>query len=111
MSAEIVKAETRKPNNLGVLKVTQLLTEQTPFSVTQIEIDGENKRVRNRDCDAAYYVLEGNGIFSIEGVENEVGQGDIVFLPKGTAYQDSGKMKMLSIYQPPFNPDQVEFLP
>lgn len=109
MFAGIIKSEAGKPGNFGVLKVTQLLTDQLLFSVALIEIDGVNKRVRNRDCDAAYYVLGGKGRFSIEGVETEVGGGDIVFLPRGTTYQDSGKMTMLSIYQPPFTPDQVEY--
>ena len=74
MSAGVVKAESVKPDTFGVLTVTRLLTNQIPFSVAQIELDGENRLVRNRDCNAAYYVLQGNGRFTIEGIETEVGQ-------------------------------------
>jgi mannose-6-phosphate isomerase-like protein (cupin superfamily) len=111
MSSGVVKEGSIEAGRFGVLTVARLLDgSYSPFSISKIELNGTNRLVRNRECDAAYYVLQGNGRFSIEDADVEVGPGDLVFLPRGTVYRDSGQMTMLSVYCPPFDLAQVEYL-
>jgi len=110
VKAGVIKEGTVDSISSGVLEVTRLLTDQLSFSVAKIKLNGENRPAKNLICDATYYILEGNGRFSIENIETEVSKGDIVFLPRGTAYQDKGHMIMLNVCQPPFNPEQVQYL-
>lgn len=110
----VIKSSRAEALRFGVIKVRELLARRKSpqMSVALIELDGTNEAVKNKDCDAAYYVLEGNGTFTVgEGEKLDVynvGKGDLVVIPKGTFYQDSGKMTMLSFCTPAFAPEQVE---
>jgi len=110
----VIKSSKAEALRLGVIKVRELLARRKSpqMSVALIELDGTNEAVKNKDCDATYYVLEGNGTFTIgEGEKLDVynvEKGDLVVIPKGTLYQDSGKMIMLSFCTPAFDPEQVE---
>jgi mannose-6-phosphate isomerase-like protein (cupin superfamily) len=110
MNAGIVRAETIAPVINGVLKVTRLLPDGFPFSVALIELNGSNDTVKNKICFAAYYILTGNGRFTIDGNESEVSQGNLVFIPRGHIYHDESEspMTMLNICFPKFDPKQVE---
>lgn len=110
----VMKSTELSVKDFGVIKVAEILHRgQTEnMSVARIELNGVNDRVRNTISDASYYVLTGEGKFILGEGENrqkmEVKQGDLVFIPKGTWYQDSGEMTMLSFCAPAFNPEQVE---
>ncbi len=84
-------------------------------SKTAIFLDGRNRKVMNTVCKAEYEVVAGTGLFSIwqDGQKDtfQVMPGDKVAIPANTAYQDNGKMIMISRCQPAFDPNQVKFLP
>ena len=51
-----------------------------------------------------YYILEGSGIASIDGNKYNIEKGDTVEIPIDTEYAFKGKMKMIEIMDPPFEP-------
>lgn len=52
-----------------------------------------------------YYILEGNGKASINNSIYELEAGDTIEIPINTEYAFKGKMKMIEIINPPFNPN------
>jgi mannose-6-phosphate isomerase-like protein (cupin superfamily) len=88
------------------------IAKTNEFSLTEIKLNGIGKAVRNRDCEAVYYIVKGSGRFTFLdiGEEISVDPGDIVVIPRGEAYRDDGKMTMISLYRPPFDKSQVEYL-
>ena len=52
-----------------------------------------------------YYILEGNGVFKISEEEFLVKAGDVVEIPAGTEFVYAGKMKLILVMTPIFNPD------
>ena len=97
-----------------VLTVSEILNKDkfSDFSLARIELNGVNDKGLNQDCGALYMVVDGEGQFTIFGEKEnrviEVKKGDSVFIPKGTWYQDQGKMTMYSICSPAFNPEKVK---
>ena len=109
----IVKPQDKKnTKDLGYIKVQQLLNQEDVenLSAAIIEIDGTNKKIINRKGDAIYYILEGNGYFEINGIKNAVEKGDLVFIPKGCEYFDSGKLKMICINSPRYDSNFIKYV-
>lgn len=52
-----------------------------------------------------YYILEGSGKASINGDIYEIESGDTIEIPINTEFVFKGKLKMIEIMNPPFNPD------
>lgn len=84
------------------------LSDKVKFAV--IEIEGEHKKVREKECDFHYYVLEGKGNFEIDGKIEECQKGDLVIIPSGSIFKYSGKMKLLLITIPWWRQEQEETL-
>jgi mannose-6-phosphate isomerase-like protein (cupin superfamily) len=80
------------------------------FSGTLIEINGKHGTVRCKREDRIYFIIEGEGKFIIEGKETGVGKNDLVFIPKGTAYDIIGRMKYFLIHSPEFKPGHDEHI-
>ena len=56
----------------------------------------------------AVYVLEGTALAGIDGVEQEVRAGDVMFFPAGVFHSlkvTSPKVRLLVIYAPPYGED------
>lgn len=56
----------------------------------------------------AVYVLEGSAVAGIDGREQEVRAGDVMFFPEGVFHSikvTSEKIKLLVIYAPPYGED------
>lgn len=89
--------------------------ENRDGSKTAIFLDGRNRKVMNTACQAEYEIVAGTGLFSVwQNGQKETFQvmpGDKVAIPANTAYQDNGKMIMVSRCKPAFDPNQVKFLP
>ncbi len=98
------------------LTVEQVISSQDApdVSVAKIELDGTNSKVKNTKVFATYSIVAGTGYFLVWNGQDcelkEVEAGDIMRIPAGTPYQDMGKMTMICINYPAFNPEQVEFL-
>lgn len=100
------------PENKGVINVRDLLAElmSKDVSIALIELEGTNRKVVNRVSQAFYFVLEGGGTFNIDGNEQEVKEGDYVLIKPNTPYFDKGRMKLLSVCTPRFDPKNLEFV-
>ncbi len=64
---------------------------------------GHEKYSTNKKSYHIYYVIQGTGIFKIDGNMYNVKEGDIVEIPPNTEFVFKGKMKMLLIMNPPFD--------
>lgn len=95
-----------------MIKVKELLDAQNSqnISVALVKLDGINKKNKNKKSDMFYFILEGRGIFNVEGKEYHVKKNCLIVVPKNTIYFDKGKMKMLSFCSPRFDPNSVEYL-
>ena len=105
MKYKHIKANQNPKVNRGSIVVQDLLMDEQydKFSITKIEVVGEQKYGYSTERDGAYYVLEGSGEFFVENESFEVNKGDLIFIPKGTKYKDSGKLTLLSISVPKFD--------
>lgn len=111
MKPQVIKSSSVDKQNFGVIDVTELLSvnESENMSVAIIELSGVNEKAKNKVSDMFYFILEGNGIFTIEDTEYNVNKGDLVMIPKDTFYFDFGEMKMLSFSSPRFDASNVEY--
>lgn len=70
---------------------------------------GHEKYCKSLVSSFIYYVLSGSGIFKINNQKYNVIEGDVIEIPKDTEFVYAGKMKLLLIMTPPFNPnDEIE---
>ena len=112
MNYKVIKASQINEEDSGVIKVKQLLNhkEITNISIAKVKINGVNKKIINRSSDALYYVLEGKGCFTVSDEEVLVETGDVIYIPRGIAYFDSGQMTLLAINTPRFEIGQTKIL-
>ena len=57
-----------------------------------------------------YYILEGDGYFTINNRRQPVTRGDLAVIPPNTKYTFGGRLKMLLINTPHYSPDQEEII-
>lgn len=112
MKVSIINSSETTESDYGAIKVRELIDAKNSqnMSVVIVDLDGVNKRNKNKKSDMFYFVLEGKGIFNIEGKEYPVKKNSLIVIPKNTIYFDRGKMKMLSFCSPRFDPNSVEYL-
>ena len=61
-----------------------------------VDIDGARLHYHKRSTEL-YYVLEGSGTVSLDGVEQEVHKGSLVHIPPGVIHGGRGRMRVLVI--------------
>jgi mannose-6-phosphate isomerase-like protein (cupin superfamily) len=106
MEPTIIRADELKENDFGDTKVIEILNMEWPpnFGVTKVRKVGDDVKLESdMESDLAYYVLEEEGLFVIEGNENKVKKGDLVFIPKGTKYKSLKGFTLLAIASPRFD--------
>jgi mannose-6-phosphate isomerase-like protein (cupin superfamily) len=82
------------------------------LSLTWVRIWGHHDRVVNDESDRAYYVVSGSGWFQVgDGKPEAVGEGDVVFIPRGVAYELEGEMTYLVMNGPAFATGSDRVLP
>lgn len=110
--ATIIKAKEIAEEDFGAIKVKNLFNKQEveQISVAMIRVSGINRKHINKKSDEFYYVLGGNGTFSIDEVVSEVEEGDLVFVPKGSSFFNSGQMTLLVFSSPRYDVSQIEYL-
>lgn len=82
---------------------SELNCENIGFTFEDV-YQGHEKYCTNLKSTHIYYVLEGTGKFKINGEIYSVKQGDIIEIPANNKFIFAGKMKMLLIMSPKFNP-------
>lgn len=66
---------------------------------------GHEKYCKSLVSTFIYYVLSGSGVFKINNEKYNVVEGDVIEIPNDTEFVFAGKMKLLLIMTPAFNPD------
>jgi len=61
-----------------------------------VDIDGAKLHYHKRSTEL-YYVLDGSGTVSLDGVEHPVSKGSIVHIPPGVVHGARGRMRVLVI--------------
>lgn len=108
----IIKAKEIAEEDFGAIKVKNLFNKEEieQISVAMIRVSGINRKHINKRSDEFYYVLEGNGTFSIDDAISEVEEGDLIFVPKGSQFFNSGQMTLLVFSSPRYDVSQIEYL-
>jgi mannose-6-phosphate isomerase-like protein (cupin superfamily) len=72
------------------------------LSASMIDVRGGHPAILSTHSDRVYVVLSGTGTFDIDGKNYSVGERDVVFLPKNTAYSYRGEMELFLVHAPGF---------
>jgi mannose-6-phosphate isomerase-like protein (cupin superfamily) len=68
----------------------------------------------HRDADEIQYIVEGSGTFWLGDSQRQIGPGDLIIIPKGTAHAGSvatsGRFKAIAIKTPPQAADDTHRL-
>lgn len=65
------------------------------------------------DVEQAVYILEGEAIAGIDGIDHAVGRGDMIFFPANVFHSFkavSERVKLLVIYAPPYGEDPAKLI-
>ena len=71
-----------------------------------VDIDGARLHYHKRATEL-YYVLEGGGSVSLDGVDQEVRKGTIVHIPPGVVHGAKGRMRVLVVGIPDIAEDDI----
>jgi len=93
--------------------------KQKDLEIYYIEVEkGHDTFMVSKKITRTYYVISGNGYFTIDNRRYEVGPGVLVEVPPKVEYSYSGKMRLIALSQPrwfsgndahtKWNPDVVE---
>jgi mannose-6-phosphate isomerase-like protein (cupin superfamily) len=93
----------------GKIFDTKDLSDRVEISVIEIEKEHETKIIE-KECIFSFFILEGERLFDIDGQKEECKKGDLVMIPQGTAFQYSGKMRMLLVSSPWWSSEQEVIL-
>lgn len=73
-----------------------------------VDIDGAREHYHKRSTEL-YYVLEGEGIVLLDGVEHPVRQGSLVHIPPGVVHGARGRMRVLVLGVPDIADEDLYF--
>jgi mannose-6-phosphate isomerase-like protein (cupin superfamily) len=62
--------------------------------------NGRHGAIKNTRSDRLYLVLDGHGVFTIDKDRVEVERGDVVLVPRDTAYDYHGAMRVFLVHSP-----------
>ncbi len=71
-----------------------------------VDIDGAKEHYHKRGTEL-YYVLEGEGVVRLDGVEHPVRKGSLVHIPPGVVHGAKGRMRVLVVGIPSICEDDV----
>lgn len=74
-----------------------------------VDIDGAKAHYHQRSTEL-YYVLEGEGSVTLDGIEHPVTKGSLVHIPPGVVHGATGRMRVLVVGIPDIAEDDY-FLP
>ena len=73
-----------------------------------VDIDGAREHYHKRSTEL-YYVLEGEGTVTLDGVEHPVRKGSIVHIPPGVVHGAKGRVRVLVVGIPDIADDDMFF--
>lgn len=88
----------------GYFKGYHLASEESNVELDLIDMQTGHKYYQRESKSVhIYYVIEGNGIASINGNIYNLEKGDTIEIPVGTEYALKGQMKLIELMNPPFD--------
>jgi mannose-6-phosphate isomerase-like protein (cupin superfamily) len=77
-----------------------------PASIHRVEIDADARAHYHRDHTEIYYILEcaAGAAVELDGERMVVGPGSAVLIPPGVIHRAVGRMTILNVVVPPFDP-------
>jgi mannose-6-phosphate isomerase-like protein (cupin superfamily) len=91
----------------GKIFPSRELADNAGFVLIETET-GHETTIIEHESNFVYYVLEGSGVFEVNGEPEACTAGDLVVMPMGSKFTYKGKLKMLLISTPPWREDQEE---
>lgn len=80
-----------------------------PASLHVVDIDRDAKTHYHKKLTEIYYILEGTGQMQLDGQLIDVGPGSTILIRPGCRHRAIGKMKILNVPIPRFDPDDEWF--
>lgn len=77
-------------------------------SAAYFEVTGKHGKVKATKSDRIYYVIDGEGVFEINGEAFNVAPTDVIIVPKNTPYDykaTSKVLKLFLVHSPAFEPE------
>lgn len=108
----VIKSKDLQADDFGAIKVKKLFENPQieNISVAIITVEGINRKSKNTKSDIFYYVIDGQGEFTIDGKEDEIEKGDLVLVTKNTVFTNTGNMTLLVFASPRYSEEDVEYL-
>ncbi|MBI2031580.1 MAG: hypothetical protein HYT08_03095 [Candidatus Levybacteria bacterium] len=70
------------------------------YSALSVDVHGRHPLTRMVGATRSYYVREGTGMFTLNGVAHEVKVGSLFVIPDGGEYEYQGEMKLFEFNVP-----------
>ena len=73
-----------------------------------VDATGRHGRIKSAKSDIIYYVIEGEGVFTVDSREFPVSRSDVIMVPRNTAFDyraRNGVLKMFLVHSPGRDPD------
>ena len=73
-----------------------------------VDIDGARQHYHRRSTEI-YYVLDGEGVLVLDGVEHAIRKGSLAHIPPGIVHGARGRMRVLVVGVPDISDDDLFF--
>lgn len=103
--------ELAEPENACLLRRLVRTDRDGPdLSMTWVKLDGTHPRLSTTSSTRVYYVLSGEGTFSVgDDPPVDVRADDVVVVPRGVEYGYSGSLTALIVNAPGYRPGDDAF--
>ena len=103
----------QRDNIESFLLVSELTTGSDNLSVTLVEMRPEGfQHVHSHEPEQMYYILEGCGVMTVDGKEQEIQSGDCIFIPSYSKHglKNTGDtiLRYLSAASPSFTKEECK---
>jgi len=91
----------------------KVLVKESTYTVGAVAVNDEIKAHRHKDGDHVLYIVSGQGTMRHGDQTITLKPGMVVHVPKGVVHAlkaQGGELTLLDFAQPPFNPDQIEWV-
>jgi quercetin dioxygenase-like cupin family protein len=90
----------------------KVLVKEPTYTVGAVAVKDEIKAHRHKDGDHVIYIVSGQGSMTHGDQTITLKPGMVVHVPKGVVHsvKAQGELTLLDFAQPPFNPDQMEWV-
>jgi len=103
---KVTKKDAQFVSKFGInLWTYKTNTDKAGFVYTEVE-EGHFEEFYHKKSTFIYYILEGEGVFFLDGVETPVKATDLLVIPPNTKIYYFGKMKLNLITVPAWDPKE-----